>query len=505
MKVRAAVLAESLASLVKARPWSPGVIQKLETLVKTADDYDLFRINPLRFAADRLIPEQEAIDVLLHGTKAGLFQMEWNLVCPTCGDMVESFRTLSRLNSHFHCTVCNLNSEASLDDYIHVTFTISPEVREITFHHPESLSISDFHLRYHFNQSAMLPDGARFLDVVPSLVKGQAFLAPFARQRFEVETTGGTLTFNDLIHHESAAVLVDGHPAPARQQAEVIVEGSAISTDPVTVGKGKVVFTVRNRTSSKASMLIINFPPDFVKKRLRFEPYLSGKRLLSTQTFRELFSSEVIKGTEGIGVRDITILFTDLKGSTALYDRIGDLPAFSLVHQHFDRLGQAIRQNNGAFIKTIGDAVMACFLNPGDAVKAALTMIRDISRFNKSATNGQVILKVGIHKGPCIAVTLNDRLDYFGQTVNIASRVQGLAGAEEIYVTQSVFGFEGVRTLLRGHKVFTGKARLKGIAEEMQVYRICPPAARPPVPAPGARPGGPPLGPGPSATRSPAR
>ena len=179
MKVRAAVLAEDLANLVKARQWSPGVIRKLETLVKTGDDYDLFRINPLRFAADRLVPEREAIDLMLHATRAGLFQMEWNLVCPTCGDMVESFRTLSRLNPHFHCSVCNLNSEASLDDYIHVTFTISPEVREISFHHPESLSISDFHLRYHFNQSATLPDGARFLDVVPSLVKGQAFLAPY--------------------------------------------------------------------------------------------------------------------------------------------------------------------------------------------------------------------------------------------------------------------------------------------------------------------------------------
>ncbi len=115
----------------------------------------------------------------------------------------------TRLNSHFHCTVCNLNSEASLDDYIHVTFTISPEISEISFHHPESLSISDYHLSYHFNRSAMLPDGPRFLDVVPGLVKGQAFLARHARQRFEVETTGGTLTFNDLMHHVSAAVPVE--------------------------------------------------------------------------------------------------------------------------------------------------------------------------------------------------------------------------------------------------------------------------------------------------------
>ena len=75
-------------------------------------------------------------------------------------------------------------------------------------------------------------------------------------------------------------------------------------------------------------------------------------------------ATETIKVDGGIGVKDITILFTDLKGSTALYERIGDLKAFSLVHRHFDSLEQVINNHNGAIVKTIGDAVMATFLNP---------------------------------------------------------------------------------------------------------------------------------------------
>ncbi len=67
-----------------------------------------------------------------------------------------------------------------------------------------------------------------------------------------------------------------------------------------------------------------------------------------------------------------------------------------------------------------------------------------------------MILKIGIHKGACIAVTLNDRLDYFGQTVNTASRVQGLAGAEEIYVTEEVFAFPGVKALSRAARSLPG-------------------------------------------------
>jgi len=489
-RIREKALRDALDVLRKARNVVPKVVDRLEELIRKGDDFDLFRINPIRFAADRGLVEHDAIDAFLHGARGGLLQMEWNLVCPTCGDSVDSFRSLNKVNSHFYCTVCALNSEATLDDYIQVTFTVSSAVREIAFHRPETLSIEDYHLKYHFNRSATIPGGPRFIDAVPSLVKGLSYMGPGQKKRFDLDISGGTITLNDLMHHQSAAVAVRGDRVSSPQTLGVHLEPGKLVADHSEVAPGPLVVAVENRTAARASMLVLNFPPGFEKKKLVFEPFLSGKKLISYQTFRELFSSEVIQGTEGIGVRDITILFTDLKGSTALYDRIGDLKAFSLVHQHFDRLGRVITEHSGAFVKTIGDAVMASFLNPVDAVKAALEMNREISRFNRSFTSRDVILKIGVHKGPCIAVTLNDRLDYFGQTVNIASRVQGLAGAEEIYVTGEVLGFPGVKKLLVGCRVFGGKVQLKGIQEAMQVYKIVSAAAgADPGEGPGAGPG----------------
>ena len=185
---------------------------------------------------------------------------------------------------------------------------------------------------------------------------------------------------------------------------------------------------------------IMQLPPGVDRPPpLHFAPFLSGKRLLTTQTFRDLFRSEVIGGNEGIGVKDIALLFTDLKGSTALYDRIGDLNAFALVQQHFEQLQGVTVRHNGAIIKTIGDAVMAAFLNPADAVQAALDMRSEIAAFNERQPDKALILKIGVHKGAAIAVTLNERLDYFGQTVNIAARVQNLADADEIFVSQDVY------------------------------------------------------------------
>ena len=171
---------------------------------------------------------------------------------------------------------------------------------------------------------------------------------------------------------------------------------------------------------------------------LTFRPFLSGKRLLMTQTFRDNFRSEVIRAAGGIAVRDVTLLFTDLKGSTSLYERIGDLNAYMQVQRHFERLLGVTVKRNGAVNKTIGDAVMAAFPTPLDAVTAALEMRDAAEELNRGRPQRDFVLKIGLHRGAAIAVTLNDRLDYFGQAVNIASRVQDFAGGDEICLTEEV-------------------------------------------------------------------
>jgi class 3 adenylate cyclase len=216
-----------------------------------------------------------------------------------------------------------------------------------------------------------------------------------------------------------------------------------------------------------------------ITPRMEFDKFLSGRRLLTSHTFRQNFTAEIIRTSDGIGVRDVSILFTDLKGSTAMYDRIGDLKAFALVNEHFERLGRAITRHRGAVIKTIGDAVMASFESPVDAVLAARDMLGEIERFNDEVGEREIVLKVGVHRGASIAVTLNDRLDFFGQTVNVAARVQGLADADEIYITEEVYRAPGVLPLLEGLHVDAREANLRGVKRTVSVYRIAthPPSA----------------------------
>ena len=171
-------------------------------------------------------------------------------------------------------------------------------------------------------------------------------------------------------------------------------------------------------------------------------------------------------------MRDVTVIFTDLKGSTALYERIGDLKAFSLVQRHFEHLLQVTVANSGAVIKTIGDAVMAAFEKSSDAVRAAIATRKEIARFNELRQRQDIVLKIGIHCGPAIAVTLNERLDSFGRTVNVAARIQNRARGDEICLSKEVHDAPDVEQLLTPYLAAREQIFLKGIDREVTIFRM---------------------------------
>jgi class 3 adenylate cyclase len=190
------------------------------------------------------------------------------------------------------------------------------------------------------------------------------------------------------------------------------------------------------------------------------------------QEFRDLFGSEVLSPGVQLGIRTLPLMFTDLKGSTELYERIGDLNAFALVQEHFERLTAVAVRHQGAIIKTLGDAVMAAFTTPVDGVRAALAMHAEIDRFNQARGELGLILKVGLHRGAAIAVTLNERLDYFGQNVNIAARVEALADGGEICLTREVRDGAGVKEVLELCDTLMVSARLRGVRDVVPVWRV---------------------------------
>jgi class 3 adenylate cyclase len=225
------------------------------------------------------------------------------------------------------------------------------------------------------------------------------------------------------------------------------------------------------------SMLIVNESSAdivLVVEKTEWNPLiLTAAKVTSMQEFRDLFSSEVLSPGQQVGIENVTILFSDLLGSTSLYELIGDAEAYGQVRRHFDFLTQWIGKNSGGVVKTIGDAVMAVFHLPEDALNAAIQIQQHVNDFNEGRRD-PIVLKIGLYSGPAIAVNSNDRLDYFGRTVNIAARIQGKSDGNDIVFSEDYLNNEIIQSLFTTNnaELEPFSANLKGIDENMKLVRM---------------------------------
>jgi class 3 adenylate cyclase len=194
--------------------------------------------------------------------------------------------------------------------------------------------------------------------------------------------------------------------------------------------------------------------------------------------YQEVFGAEALSADQQLAVGQRTILFTDLVGSTALYEAVGDAAAYGLVRRHFVLLREAIEAHGGHVVKTVGDAVMAAFDIPVDGARAGLACIEALRRLRDSEGRPTSLrLRVGVHAGACLAVDANAHVDYFGRTVNLAARVEALGGADELVLSWSVCAAPGVAAFLdetrhAGHAVVDDRRRVKGVAADVDIVRI---------------------------------
>ena len=449
------------------------VVDMLARMVRDAPDHALNRINAPAVAAREGVSEEQLIAALVHAVGLGLFEMTWNVMCPSCAGVLSTNKSLKTLDrSQYNCAFCAAGYETRLDDLVEVTFTVSPRVRKIAAHSPDELSPAEYYRQMFWSSAIDLPVDLekRLEEVTLETVD----LPAGERAILALHLPKGTLIVFDPVTHTAQFLEVTGEETSERQNLSMIFGKVQVPVEMVALHPGPLRLALDNRTESRVlpTVWMANQALDDLLKRRK--SVLTAKRLLTNQTFRDIYRTDTLAIGQRLKILILTFLFSDLKDSTGLYDRVGDLVAFDLVNEHFRLLQEIIASERGAIVKTIGDAVMATFETPDRAIAAAIRMREAMSNLGAERQHQSLGLKMGIHEGPCLAVTLNAQQDYFGQTVNIASRVQGLAASRSIVVTEQVVDNAQARALLEasGLTPMPRRVALGGIADKVSVYDI---------------------------------
>jgi class 3 adenylate cyclase len=457
------------------RSADPVVVDAVDDLVRNGRDEELARINAVAFAASRGLDEAKVIAALLHAARLGLFEMSWNILCPSCGGILGANTTLRSVRKDdYHCAFCGLASEPVLDETVEVSFTVSPRIRRIAAHAPDHLAFWDYHRQVFFGTGVVFPEPDAFAELARKALLETIELQAGERIILALQLPAQPVIVFDPVTHSAHLIETSGEPTAMRRELSMIFTNAPTGVSHVTLSPGPLRLLLDNRTERRILVGVYVTGAELDRLIGGRRPFLTAKRLLTNQTFRDLYRTETLDVEQRLKIMSLTFLFTDLKGSTDLYDRVGDLVAYELVRSHFQILNEIVASESGAVVKTIGDAVMATFPVPHQAVSAALRMRDSMRQLNVRRGAEELILKIGIHEGPCLAVNLNDRQDYFGQTVNIASRVQALATGDSIFATQAVVQDpEAVRLISsRGVDARPQFMALRGVGERMPIFAI---------------------------------
>jgi len=411
---------------------------KLADHLLGAPDTELERMRPRALARRWQLAPRLAIETCLAAVRDGLLTLRWDLVCPQCRGAKLTAMSLDQLPQGAHCSSCNIDYERDFIRNVEVTFEPAAAVRE--------LGAGSYCLA-----SPLLSEH----------VKVQQRVGPKERAVIAADLPDGLYRARTVEPGGSVEFAVSDRRIPEI----ALTEGDPILGEPGEAG----AVVVRNDDARPRILAI--------EDRRWAQDALTAHEATTMQAFRDLFADAVLRPGDQVAIGRIAFLFTDIKGSTDLYNRVGDARAYGFVREHYAVLTRAVREHDGAVVKTIGDAVMAAFTDPTKALDAALTIREDIGAFNRdlAAETGAgvaILVKIGLHSGACIAVTLNDRLDYFGSTVNLAARLQGQSVGGDIVLSETMAGEPGIAERLAVLGAKGERARVKGFAEPIALRRI---------------------------------
>lgn len=388
-------------------------IAKVFTWIKQSPDNELDRIRIKSVSRLLDLNPDEVLFLFLHGCRLGIFTLSWDIVCPHCRGVRTSLTKLGDMPAKDQCDVCEIDFDTTGVNSIEVTFHLHPSVRIVE------------------KQMYCAAEPATKQHILLTKRVG-------GRKSFSSSLLIGSGVYRLRKKGEKKYRLVESKQT--HNQTDILWLPETNDEEIKVIPKPNLVF--ENDLEEDVTIVL--------EERSEDQNSLRPSEIFDYQEFRDLFSEEAIATNLQLDIGIKTILFTDIVGSTKFYETEGDHGAFLQVREHFIKTNQIIQNFRGVVVKTIGDAVMASFSSPLQALKAAKEMQEWFHPENKHTP---VRIRISIHTGNCLAVNLNSNIDYFGNTVNYTAKIQSVTNSGEISFSETIFRDKDIREYLRNNDI----------------------------------------------------
>src|SRR6266567_2049837 len=228
----------------------PEPVTAIEKLVENAPDRALCRINALAFAAEHNLDEEDVIAAFLHAAQLGIFDLSWNVLCPGCGGVLDSGTTLKTVNqADYSCALCAAAYEPTLDEMVEVTFTISPRVRKIAAHDPQTLPWIEYFRQLFWSSGVDLPDDDTLAKLIKEITLHTVELLPSEKVELPLQVPEAFLIVFDPVLHTSQFIDVKGEPTREQQSLSFVMTSDYAPTGTTQMRPGPLRISLENSSS----------------------------------------------------------------------------------------------------------------------------------------------------------------------------------------------------------------------------------------------------------------
>jgi adenylate cyclase len=441
--------ADRLLFQLEMMPVEQSCVPLLKDRIIYHGDDEVVDMRPYGIADEWNVSRVDVLRLFLYATKIGLLNLSWHLICPNCRVSKYSAESLSLIKEQFHCDFCGINYNLQFDKYVELCFSVHPNIRKANAQ------------VYCIGGPAITPHV--FAQCYVEKGKDGVIDCGYYDESVRIRV----LKYNHIVNiHTEREAQQESFPGPG-ERVHLHYDEQGWDTNEVVLPASGSALHIHNAAERDIVVALEKADWD--------DMVVTAAKVSTMYEFRGMFSSEVLAPGTQIGVESLTFLFSDLLGSTIFYETVGDARAYGQVRRHFDFMEQWIHKSQGTIVKTMGDAVMAIFETPENALQAAIDIQTHVDEFNQGSSNDdRIVIKIGLHHGAAIAVNSNDKIDYFGQTVNIASRIQSLSKGGDIVLSKETSLRVGMKDLLERSRAQVARfdATVKGIDQSLGLIRV---------------------------------
>lgn len=366
---------------------------KLLTYILTAEDDQLGRIRLVPLARAWNVDLYHLLSLCLHACKFGHLQLSWDTICPHCRGVRQENPYLSQIPLSGKCEICEIDYETSKDGAVEVVFHVHPSLREVR---KIFYCAAEPHHKTH--------------------IKVQEHIKPGTSKHIEADLPS--------VDYRMRAIGSTSPPMKATFTASELANRQHWSIEVKNPGEKPLTFV-------------------FEDQKFDTGDFLKPKYLFNTREFRALFNDEQLPFDLNMDIGVQALVFADVVQSTRLYRDLGDAKSFNMIRGFMKEVFRIIEDNRGIVIKTMGDGAMFAFNQPLDALEASLAMQR-LSEESKGLR-----LRVALNYGECIAVNFDYKIDYFGHTVNIASKLLAGSDPSDLVIAKRCLDMDEVKAYLK--------------------------------------------------------